>query len=144
MDKREKVIKGLECCKVKACIYSIPEIECPYEAWRGEYESAAEECTTMLASDALELLKAQEPRVMALEEAQGADYCWCETRAGGVCVLVDAVISPRTGREPLTWMQTMGTGYCGFHYDAAYGKEWRCWDKEPTKEQREATPWEKN
>ena len=61
MDKREKVIKGLECCKVKACIYSKPEIECPYEAWRGEYESAAEECTTMLASDALELLKAQEP-----------------------------------------------------------------------------------
>ena len=78
MDKREKVIKGLECCKGKACIYSIPEIECPYEAWRGEYESAAEECTTMLASDALELLKAQDEQAQREYEAAIEMQQYCE------------------------------------------------------------------
>ena len=53
MDKREKVIRGLECCTHDTCV------ECPYKE---------EKCCTywqpfpnMLLRDALELLKAQEP-----------------------------------------------------------------------------------
>ena len=62
MTDREKVIKGLECC-----VRTIDDCECadncPYETqcWEG----------TMyldLMRDALALLKAQEPRVMTLEE----------------------------------------------------------------------------
>lgn len=61
MDKREKVIRGLECCEKKVCIFKDTEKECPYWELCGEYESAFEDCTTALAKDALALLKAQEP-----------------------------------------------------------------------------------
>jgi hypothetical protein len=64
----EKVIKGLECCTKKVCIYIDTEKECPYCELCGEYEDAFENCTTALAKDAIALLKAQEPRVMTLEE----------------------------------------------------------------------------
>jgi hypothetical protein len=67
---REKVIKGLECCTKKVCIYKDIEKECPYLELCGDYGDAFEDCTTALAKDALALLKAQEPRVMTWEEAQ--------------------------------------------------------------------------
>jgi hypothetical protein len=114
-----------------------------------------------LKSDALALLKAQEqevvnlttkvaelqtfvrePRVMTLEEAHGADYCWYESRTANICILCDATMYPNLNGKPKTELQTMGTAVRGWQYDDAYGKDWRCWDKEPTKEQREAEPWE--
>lgn len=49
MTDREKVIKGLECCKL-GCDYGCP------------YAYSEEDCTRNLASDALELLKAKETR----------------------------------------------------------------------------------
>ena len=55
MDKREKVIKGLECCSIG--LYC-PDEECPYEK---DKEEKQENCIALLARDALELLKAQEP-----------------------------------------------------------------------------------
>lgn len=58
---REKVIKGLECCQKKVCIYKDTEKDCPYWEQCGEYEEAFEDCTSALAKDALALLKAQEP-----------------------------------------------------------------------------------
>lgn len=61
--EREKVIKGLECCKKKVCIFKDTEKECPYWELCGEYEGAFEDCTTALAKDAFAMLQAQEPRV---------------------------------------------------------------------------------
>jgi hypothetical protein len=61
MVDREKVIKGLECCVKKVCIYESTKKECPYWKLCGNHEGAFEDCTTALAKDALELLKAQEP-----------------------------------------------------------------------------------
>ena len=61
MDKLEKVIKGLECCTKKVCIYKDTEKEGPYSELCGEYEDSFEDCTTALSKDALVLLKAQEP-----------------------------------------------------------------------------------
>ena len=55
---REKVIKGLECCTKKPCIYEDTKKECPYWEMCDEY---FEDCTKALAKDALALLKAQEP-----------------------------------------------------------------------------------
>lgn len=55
MADREKVIKGLECCAIG--LYC-PDEDCPYEEAR---EAKDENCIAMLARDALELLKAQEP-----------------------------------------------------------------------------------
>ena len=62
MIDQEKVIKGLECCTKKLCIYKATEKECPYWELSGAYEDAFEDCTTEMAKDALALLKAQEPR----------------------------------------------------------------------------------
>ena len=63
MIDRDKVIKGLEC-------HAVPGgncLECPY----GKYgvDENGLECENKMAADALELLKAQEPTEMTLEEA---------------------------------------------------------------------------
>ena len=62
MDKREKVIRGLECCTHDTCV------ECPYKE---------EKCCTywqpfpnMLLRDALELLKAQDREIDFLKQMQ--------------------------------------------------------------------------
>ena len=93
-----------------------------------------------------DLLKAQEPRVMTLDEVLAHDYkdgpLWLET--------IDNVI-------------TCGFAYCYKYYvqfsipvmeneyllkrdtwnrTDTYNKIWRCWTSRPTDEQREATPWE--
>lgn len=78
---------------------------------------------------------------MTLEEAQGADYCWYESRTANICILCDATMYPNLNGKPKTELQTMGTAVRGWQYDYAYGKDWRCWDKEPTNGQREAEPW---
>ena len=60
MDKLEKVTKGLECCQKKVCIYDDTLKECPYWELCGRHEDAFEDCTKVLAKDALALLKSQE------------------------------------------------------------------------------------
>jgi hypothetical protein len=69
MAGRERVIKGLECCTKKVCIYESTKKECPYWKLCGNHEGAFEDCTTALAKDALALLKEQEP----IAPIQGAD-----------------------------------------------------------------------
>ena len=56
-EKKEKVIKALECCTKKVCIYKDTEKKCPYWELCGEYENSFEDCTTALSKDALDLLK---------------------------------------------------------------------------------------
>lgn len=56
MDKREKVMKGLECCSIG--LYC-PDEECPYDKGKEEKQ---ENCVALLALDALELLKEQEQK----------------------------------------------------------------------------------
>ena len=54
----EKVIKALELCSSKyECCKENPNIRCPYDKYLGTCEDLCDECTTMLAKDALELLK---------------------------------------------------------------------------------------
>lgn len=134
MDKREKVIKGLEHHAKGECA------GCPYvEGWHlctmGEREE--------LFNDALELLKAQEPHVMTWDEAQKninegpfiimelRDSTGTEVDYG---VLVDDSYEMSEG-SLLTvrdfWM-----------LKEEYNKRFRCWTSRPTDEQREATPWD--
>lgn len=128
---REEVLQALEHCDLCS---DMPN--CPGCAYLREPD-----CVEHLKRDIIALLKAQEPRVMTLEEAQGADYCWYESRAANICILCDATMYPNLNGKPETELQMMGTSVRGWLYDDAYGKDWRCWDKEPTKEQREAEPW---
>lgn len=64
MEKREKVIKGLECCSKGAVTPYIPTIrecaDCPYS-------QPEIPCTRLLAKEAIELLKEQQETIWALE-----------------------------------------------------------------------------
>jgi hypothetical protein len=89
---------------------------------------------------AMRLLKAQEPRVMTLDEVKmlDSDYYYLESmRSPGkeLREIVGAYGLTCVTWPSITWArQTMG--------DSGYAKTWRCWTSRPTEEQREATPWE--
>ena len=135
MIDREKAIKGLKC-------HAVPGgncLECPY----GKYgvDSEGLECENKLASDALELLKAYEPRVMTLEEIDDDDAYWFEEKYGkkslGRNVLIHSI--EEDAREPyITFVYTYGEAS---YKISEYGQTWRLWTSKPTDEQREAAPW---
>lgn len=107
-----KAIKGLECCtdSLKA---RCPE--CPY------YPCYDQDTTSeKLLADALELLKAQEPRVLTQEEAKKAELCWLEQRS----------YEPFATFDAYTWNPE------------TYGKSYRCWNRMPTDEQWKAVKWD--
>ena len=91
--------------------------------------------------EAAERLKAQEPRVMTLEEVleQNWDYCYLE---------YDAVRGREAqifsgGRHRLTCVTWPSiTSMRLSPGDKEYGKRWRCWTSRPTDEQREAVKWD--
>lgn len=127
MTDREKVIKGLECCMAEKICAS----KCPYKGQcddGGYYYSKAIE-------DALSLLKAQEPRVLTLDEALEADVCWLEKKG-----------------DDRVWPCKVGSGEkwaAIWRFDQEpmavprdeYGKLFRCWSARPTEEQRKAETW---
>ena len=139
MTDREKVIRGLECC---AAMSGDECRECPY----------SKECLDAdlpygmphLAADALALLKAQEPRVMALEdvrELHANDVVWLEDIdkdivIPGICCGVKKVCTDFTQfltRDPIR-------PYV-FLIHNEYGQRKRCWTSRPTDAQREAASW---
>ena len=86
---------------------------------------------------AFALLKAQDPRVMTLDEAEKADICWIERRSG----IIEAC---RVAVSPNQKKVTIGRiSMSPIHVPLEnYGRTWRCWTSRPTDEQWEATPWE--
>ena len=121
MTDREKVIKGLECCAA----YEYKCNDCPYQDDGGAEDGCYSD---ELKTDALALLKAQEPMVMTLEEFNAH---WK---------------TPPQERQPIweEWKFDNGKGKWKLYGRATggYGKMWRCWTSRPTDEQREAVPWE--
>lgn len=134
MIEREKVIKGLECCKEWGMMdFDCTNTGCPYEPHELD-------CVQHLHNDTLAMLKAQEPRVMTMEEVQALQY-------GHVLIELDK-------SDPIRWVDALL--FCkntNFSFDfitlegrarllgAEYNKEWRCWTSCPTDAQREAIPW---
>ena len=131
MADREKIIKGLESLRNICNAKSDMAIGKGKVAWAGYANTAG---------DALALLKAQEPRVLTLEEVNNLPY-------GHVLIETDK-------NEPLRWLDALM--FCkntNFSFDfitlegrarllgVEYNREWRCWTSRPTDEQREATPW---
>ena len=137
MDKLEKVIKGLEHLHDNSGCIAVYDNDCgccPYKSVNG--------CVDQIIKDALELLKAQEPRVMTLEEAEvnmkDGPFIIFEVRDStgtevDFGVLVDDCYEMSEG-SVLTvadfWMMK-----------DVYGKRFRLWTSRPTDEQREAIPW---
>ena len=74
MTDREKVIKALELCSAKyECCKESPDIRCPYDKFLGTCDDLCDECTTMLAKDALAMLNEQEPKEA---EFEGGGSSW--------------------------------------------------------------------
>lgn len=139
MSDMEKVIKGLECCLALKdnfcdnCPYSLNEWECDKE---------------QLKKDALALLKAQETRVMTLDEIRNAktEPMWRETKSRHKDMYDGWVLKYEVQKGMGILRKHMGTvepsGHTYWYKLDDYGRTWRCWTAVPTDEQREAVKWE--
>lgn len=136
----ERVVNGLECCfdvqsGWKDAVWVCPA--CPYAKNEGK------PCETLapLLDDALALLKAQQPRVMTLEElddlrGRGQAVYFQDRDAAAKCQDAFFICCEHN----VAWLK--GETYTLHRYVAEYSKTWRCWTSRPTDEQREATPWD--
>lgn len=126
---REKVIGGLESLKKR--LYDSQDI-----------------LDGGIVGNAIALLKAQEPRVMDVDEVIACEkgaVLWVEERQGVIWNLFPLEIDVNS-IHPDT-----GTAYLFFitYHDLRkfecdeYNQTWRCWTERPTKEQREDASWQK-
>lgn len=88
MDKREKVINGLERCieKLDTVVNKTHGFNCTACPYFRKCDSSGYLIGLPLMRDALALLKAQEPRVMTLEEVKQERICWIEDADDGMTV----------------------------------------------------------
>ena len=124
MTKREKVIRGLECCAFGDCN------PCPYTETR---------CQEHLCGDALVLLKEQEARVMTPYEAR-AEYeiVWLDRKN----ISCEVAILQRIACSMYEF-SIMGTDEMPSLLESQYGKTWRCWTSRPSEQQMRDMPWER-
>lgn len=126
----DKAIKGLECCILRDPD-DFPRCSvCPYES----------NCVNRLKMDVLALLKAQEPRVMTLDEIKDGEPYWLSAGKEFVPRPVICIHREDDARKPyITFAWQFGT----FSWESEdYDKTWRCWTSRPTDEQREAVKWD--
>ena len=140
MPDREKVILALELCRYdpdpgqeKKWYHSC--LKCPYCVGPTGMEM---NCAQMY-TDAIALLREQEPRVMTLKEIRMHEVYWAEQ---------ENVSRP----WPIAMHHIRNAGlldgpvyqdYMGDNYNTKeYGKTWRCWTARPTDEQRKAVKWD--
>lgn len=141
----EAVIKGLECCQ--ACDGYTCRNCCPYHD-RNEPEDQPT-CTCRLAHDALALLKAQEPRVMTLEELgklQEDDVVYVEIKSvldiDITCISVEIIRFVKEVQDPVAWIELHTTDSIGFFETRkSIEPNWRCWTAYPTDAQMKAVKW---
>lgn len=155
MVDREKVIKGLGCCAHE----EIGDCEnCPYN-------ENTPHCDIAMMRDAIALLKAQEPKLLTIEDftpekLRDIHHVWVEIRPG----YYNADLDRYYGGKPYPAVVTRWSGtrcdsignVCqvwipgGYEslfnvnndYNTGYGVKWRCWTSRPSDAQREATPWQ--
>ena len=145
MDKRANVLLAFSKCldRSSGCLN---EPECPYVPscfGPGRHEILP----TELVEDIRTLLKAQEPRVMTLEELAAAQKApvWRETKRAhkdlynGWMLAYD--VQRGQGITGTRQGMTEPNGRVGWCKLDDYGMTWRCWTSRPTDEQREAIPW---
>lgn len=122
MTDHDKVIRGLESLETRL-------VEC------------GDKLDASVVQNAIVLLKAQEPRLMTLEEVEAATgvdlYLEISTHADEIPYITAATLAG-VGVVGVTF-------YCGSFMFGAYNKRiygWRCWTSRPTDAQREAEPWD--
>jgi hypothetical protein len=87
--------------------------------------------------DALALLKAQEPRLLGLDEIKMLGLMWLESRNGFVQPVICQNYEYCVDRS-VEFIMVHGTICNSIN---TFGKLWRVWTSEPGKEQREAAKW---
>ena len=143
MDKREKVIKGLEMHASGICnvLTENGKEYCTY--WENN-----DNCMVALLKDALELLKAQEARVITLAELWHMEHKpVCLERKNSRLYITEPSIVLKTERS---YIPSLGESYILMrenkihdkYWACDYNKTWRCWTSSPTDEQREAVKWD--
>lgn len=129
---REKVIKGLKCIAGENETHNHPCDSCGYKECQTYIICIAE-----IARDALSLLKAQEPKLLTIEEITGDGECWFEG-INGACGYADCYMC--TGSKEVEVNRiSMKPEYVSWD---DFKKKWRCWTSRPTDEQREAVKWD--
>lgn len=117
------------------------EWEIDFKSFIGELQMPRDDCKGIMAyiEDGAKLMKAQEPRVLTLEEVPKYDGAF--------------LIEYRHEVWPMQWTLfrlelTMAYRFIRADYELGfslakdlYGRTWRCWTSRPTNEQREAAPW---
>jgi len=132
MTDREKVIKGLKCCLNES------HADCAACYQQGPGFGFA--CREGLMRNALELLEAQEPRVLTLEEVKNdcPDYVYLEIASGWIeCCIKDEGDSNKS-----VGYFIYGFGEYSIKEWKKYGKTWRCWTVMPTDELRRMVKWD--
>lgn len=90
-----------------------------------------------------EMLKAQEPRVLTLEELRGVGRVWKNSAPPFLWLDKNRSIYNSIGFWcPWRDIYEMIHGRHDKYTDENYGSEWRCWNLQPTVEQTRDTPWE--
>ena len=103
------------------------------------------DCIAITRTDIVEmlvLLKAQEPRVMTLEEVSavnGGDVIWIEDRCLDQMVVGIKFQSPS---KNCYYIMLIGATRPQPFSKELYNVNWRCWTSRPTDEQREAVKWQ--
>ena len=136
---RDDVIKGLECHVKGDCA------ECPYrEGWH----TCNLTPESGLFADAIALLKAQEPRVMTLEEIGNALKMplWKETKRAHKDLYTGWVLAYDVQKGLGITGTRLGmsepAGRVVWYRLDDYGKTWRCWTSCPSEEQWESVKWD--
>ena len=132
-EKREKVIRGLEAhANPKSCETCAGE-ECPYYNMGGGFTGVT--CSSILAVDALALLKEQEARAITRGEIiKLNDWVWVDYKDAfnGYAYKLDY----DSDCDRVEWLDGATDGM------EEYGKTWRCWISRPTPEQMREMKWE--
>lgn len=120
----EKVIKGLECClSGQPEGFGCDRVPCPYNEF--------EDCEGMLHHDALALLKAQQPRLLTVDDFKNNSDV-------DICGYLPCWVEPNPHNDAATEKPGWGlvsVGQIGGVYH-------RYWTGKPTQEQMEAMKWE--
>ena len=95
-----------------------------------------QELMIQVVTEAIALLKAQEPRVMTLEEIHGRMHVWLEYIEKNEVVLA-------IGGDSCGGAKCFITEYdeSVALKDRQYNLRWRAWTQRPTRTQMEAVPW---
>ena len=137
MIDREKVMRGLERCAKGNCPFSEEYKACEYTV--GMYCGKKR-----LMMDALELLKAQEPRVMTPQELMELPH----GPRDKVPICVEERAPVNVWNESLfkwcgsDFAQEQYREHGGYYTAETYGRLWRCWTGMPTRKEREAVKWD--